>query len=104
MKLSIVSTLYQSAPYIAEFYERCTQVAKQFANQDYEIIFVNDGSPDNSLEIAIELYKQDSHVKIIDLSRNFGHHKAMMTGLAHAKGTYVFLIDSDLEEEPELHP
>ncbi len=62
---------------------------------------MNDGSPDNSLDIAVQLTESDSHVVVVDLSRNFGHHKAMMTGLAHARGQQVFLIDSDLEEEPE---
>jgi len=101
MKLSIVATLYQSAEYIVEFHQRTSSVATQFAGNDYEIIFVNDGSPDNSLEIAVSLTQKDEHVIVVDLSRNFGHHKAMMTGLSHAKGEYVFLIDSDLEEEPE---
>lgn len=101
MKLSIVATLYQSAPYINEFYERANVTAKRLAGDDYEIVLVNDGSPDNSLDLAITLTEQDSHVVVIDLSRNFGHHKAMMTGLAHSKGELVFLIDSDLEEEPE---
>ena len=101
MKLSIVATLYQSAPYIAEFYARCTAVAKAFADEDYEIILVNDGSPDNSLELAVGLTETDSRVLVVDLSRNFGHHKAMMTGLAHARGERIFLIDTDLEEEPE---
>ena len=101
MKLSIVATLYQSAPYINEFHERATATAKQVVGDDYEIVLVNDGSPDNSLDLSIRLTEQDSHVVVVDLSRNFGHHKAMMTGLAHAKGALVFLIDSDLEEEPE---
>lgn len=101
MKLSIVTTLYRSAPYVNQFYARASSVAKQLATEDYEIIFVNDGSPDNSLEIAVSLNKFDSSIIIVDLSRNFGHHKAMMTGLMHSKGDLVFLIDSDLEEEPE---
>lgn len=101
MKLSIVATLYQSAPYIAEFHRRASAVARQFAGDDYEIVLVNDGSPDNSLELAVQLTEADSHVVLIDLSRNFGHHKAMMTGLTAVGGDHVFLIDSDLEEEPE---
>ena len=87
MKLSIVATLYQSAAYIAEFYARTSAVARLLAGEDYEIVFVNDGSPDNSLELAVQLTKIDSHVVVVDLSRNFGHHKAMMTGLAHARGS-----------------
>ncbi len=101
MKLSIVATLYQSDPYIREFYERSTVAAQKLVGEDYEIILVNDGSPDRSLEMAIELVEQDKHVKVIDLSRNFGHHKAMMTGLEYARGDRIFLIDSDLEEDPE---
>lgn len=101
MKLSIVATLYQSAPYIDEFCSRASGTAQQLAGDDYEIVLVNDGSSDNSLELAIRLCESNSQVIVVDLSRNFGHHKAMMTGLAHAKGEQVFLIDSDLEEEPE---
>ncbi len=101
MDLSIVATLYYSAPYLEEFYTRICAEAEKITT-DYEIVLVNDGSPDDSLEVAISLYESDGRVRIIDLSRNFGHHKAMMTGLAHAKGKLVFLIDSDLEEDPEL--
>ena len=101
MKLSIVSTLYNSAEYVEEFTKRCQKVAQQLVGQDYEIILVDDGSPDNSLEIAIELCKTNKSLRVIELSRNFGHHQAMTAGLAESKGQYVFLIDSDLEEEPE---
>jgi len=101
MKLSVVATLYKSASYITEFHQRTSAAANQLVGEDYEIVFVNDGSPDNSLNLAVQLTEHDIHVVVVDLSRNFGHHKAMMTGLAHSKGQNVFLIDSDLEEEPE---
>ncbi len=101
MKLSVVASLYQSAPYIHEFLERAAAAAQAIVQNDYELILVNDGSPDDSLQKAVEQAKLDPHIVVIDLSRNFGHHKAMMTGLAHAKGEHIFLIDSDLEEEPE---
>jgi len=100
MKLSIVTTLYKSAPYIAEFYERATRAATSMTTE-YEIVFVNDGSPDEAVEKAIALHQRDLHVRVIDLSRNFGHHKAMMTGVEHARGELVFLLDVDLEEQPE---
>ncbi len=99
--LSIVTTLYDSARYIKEFHDRMSRVAQQIT-PDYEIIIVNDGSPDESLEIALSLYSIDEKITVIDLSRNFGHHKAILTGLAHAVGDFVFLIDIDLEEDPEL--
>ena len=102
MKLSIVSTLYQSAPYITEFYQRASATAVQLVGDDYEIILVNDGSPDESLFLAVELTESDKHIVVVDLSRNFGHHKAMMTGLSYAHGDLVFLLDSDLEEDPEF--
>jgi putative glycosyltransferase len=101
VRLSIVSTLYRSAAHLQEFHGRMTAAARRVTD-DYEIVLVNDGSPDQSLSIALALYEHDEHLRVIDLSRNFGHHKAMMTGLAHARGDLVFLIDSDLEEEPEL--
>lgn len=101
MELSIVSTLYKSEKLIDEFYSRISKAAEQITDS-YEIIFVNDGSPDNSIIKAIKISEKDSKVKVINLSRNFGHHKAMITGLGAASGKKVFLIDSDLEEEPEL--
>jgi len=101
MKLSVVSTLYKSAPFIREFHARASRVAAELAGDDYEIVFVNDGSPDNSLDVALKLTREDKHIVVVDLSRNFGHHKAMMAGLEQARGDLLFLIDVDLEEEPE---
>lgn len=101
MKLSIVTTLYYSEDFIVEFYNRILKSIKKITN-DYEIIFINDGSPDESLKKCIELKKSDDKIKIIDFSRNFGHHYAIKAGLDYAIGDYIFLIDSDLEEEPEL--
>lgn len=101
MQLSIVTTMYKQAAHVGEFYSRASEAARKITD-DYEILFVNDGSPDDSLSIALSLFHEDEKVKVIDLSRNFGHHKAIMTGLAYARGAYVFLIDIDLEEAPEL--
>lgn len=97
--LSVVSTLYRSAASLRDFHRLVTEQAARFS-PDYEIVLVNDGSPDESLAIAVELGAADPHVRVIDLSRNFGHHKALMTGISKARGEYVFLIDSDLEEDP----
>src|SRR3954464_985692 len=101
MKLSIVSTLYRSSATIDEFYRRAIAAAEGLS-KNFELVLVNDGSPDDSRERALALHAVDPRVVLIDLSRNYGHHKAMMTGLTHARGDLVFLIDSDLEEEPEL--
>jgi putative glycosyltransferase len=101
MKLSVVTTLYRSAGHLEEFHARVTAAARRLT-EDYELVLVHDGSPDDSLARAIALHSRDPRVRIVDLSRNFGHHRAIMTGLAHVRGERVFLIDCDLEEDPEL--
>src|SRR6478736_635174 len=101
MKLSVVATLYYSEQFIEEFYNRLVRTVKEIT-PDYEIIFVNDGSPDSSQEKVLNLRKTDPNVSLIELSRNFGHQRAIITGLNHAEGDYIFLIDTDLEEAPEL--
>jgi putative glycosyltransferase len=93
--------MYQSAPYLVEFYKR-TLAELTKLGLSYEFVFVNDGSPDNSLEIALELQATDARIRIADLSRNFGHHQAILQGLELARGERVFLIDTDLEEPPEI--
>jgi putative glycosyltransferase len=100
VKLSIVTTLYRSAANINEFHGRAMKTGETITH-DIELVMVNDGSPDHSLDLALALQRDDPRVVVVDLARNFGHHKAMMTGLAHATGDLVFLIDSDLEEQPE---
>lgn len=101
MKLSVVATLYKSEGTVEEFIARASAAAREIA-EDYEIVLVDDGSPDRALALAIARARADPHLKVVELSRNFGHHKAMMTGLRHAGGDYCFLIDSDLEEDPAL--
>ncbi len=101
MKISVVTTLYNSAPYIAEFAKRIEAELKNLTS-DYELVLVDDGSPDDSLRVALRLLPAEPRLKVIELSRNFGHHKAIMTGLEYASGDLIFLIDVDLEEPPEL--
>ena len=101
VELSIVTTLYASALHLREFHLRVTEATRALT-PDCEIVMVNDGSPDESLDIAVDLQHKDAHVVVIDLSRNFGHHRAMMTGIAHARGDRVFIVDCDLAEAPEL--
>lgn len=100
MQLSVVTTLYRSGGHLREFHRRMTAAATR-VSEDYEMILVDDGSPDDSLAVARSIADADPHVVVVELSRNFGHHKAIMTGLMHARGRLVFAIDSDLEEEPE---
>lgn len=101
MKISVVSSLYNSADFILELHRRLCETLEKITD-DFEIILVNDGSPDASLSVALKIIeKGNSHLKLIDLSRNYGQHKALITGLKHATGGVVFMMDSDLEEEPE---
>jgi len=90
MKVSVVSTLYHSAPYVAEFVDRIRAELKKLTS-DYEIVLVDDGSPDDSLRTALTLTTTEPRLKVVELSRNFGHHKAMMTGLEHTAGEIVFM-------------
>lgn len=103
MELSIVSTLYRSAPHVAEFCRRMIAAAEQVTS-DFELVLVNDGSPDQSLAVALEQQRAEQRIRIIDLSRNFGHHPAILAGLRCARGKLVFLIDCDLEEDPAWLP
>ncbi len=98
--LSIVTTVFRSEKTIAEFAKRALAVAEGVANE-VELIVVDDGSPDRSAELVRDLADLDSRVVLVQLSKNFGHHRALLTGLEHAKGDMVFLLDSDLEEAPE---
>ena len=101
MQITVVATLYHSAPYLEEFYQRSVAALARLPLES-DFVFVNDGSPDDVLDKARAIADRDHSVRIIDLSRNFGHHRAAMTGLQYAEGDLVFLIDVDLEEEPEL--
>lgn len=99
--ISIVSTLYNSSKTLPVFADEAL-AAGTFLSDSVELILVDDGSPDDSNSIACRLADNDPRVQVVELSRNFGHHKAMMTGLSIAKGDLVFLIDSDLEEHPAV--
>lgn len=101
MKLSTVTTMYRSESFLIEFYDKLIGAIKDITDE-YEIILVNDGSPDNSLKVALELQEKDNNIKIVDLSKNFGHHKAMVAGLSESIGEHVFLVDCDLEEDPNV--
>ncbi len=101
LRISVITTLYYSENYIEEFYHRVKSSLDKITT-DYEFIFVNDGSPDKSGDLVLALQERDPRITLIDLSRNFGHHQAILTGLQNVSGDFIFLIDCDLEEDPEL--
>ncbi len=98
--LSVVTTIFRSEPYLREFHRRMVAAAETVADC-FEIVYVDDGSPDGSGAVARELAAADPRVVLVELSRNFGHHPAAVAGLAHARGRRVFILDVDLEEQPE---
>lgn len=103
MMLSIVTPVYNEEEILSEFYKRLTAVLEKMG-EPYEIILVNDGSSDNSLGIMKEINGRDKRVKIVNLSRNFGHQTAITAGLDHVTGDVVAIMDSDLQDPPEALP
>jgi putative glycosyltransferase len=98
--LSVVTMLYRSEAWLPEFHRRMVAAAEGLT-ASFEIVYVNDGSPDGAADAVRTLQRADPRVVLVDLSRNFGHHQAAVAGLAHARGKRVFIIDVDLEEQPE---
>ena len=102
-KLSIIVACYQDALAIPVMYDRLTKVLAALKIK-YEIIFVNDGSPDNSEQIITDLVKKDNHVIGVNHSRNFSSQMAFTSGMKIASGQAVILMDGDLQDPPELIP
>lgn len=103
MFVSIVAPVYNEEDVLLEFYRRVTAIMETLGFP-YEIVLVNDGSRDGSLELMKELHARDERVKAVDLSRNFGHQIALTAGIDHATGRAVIVMDSDLQNPPELIP
>src|SRR3954451_7564693 len=103
-ELSVVSTMYRSRPFLERFLSECLQALSDLKSDHFEILLVNDGSPDDSLAYALERQQDIPQLVIVDLSRNFGHHHAIQAGLQHASGELIFLVDCDLEVSPLVLP
>ena len=99
-KISVVSPVYGCCASLNDLYDRLKESLSTIS-EDFEIIFVNDASPDDSWNTIKALVAKDDRVKGINLSRNFGQHKAIAAGLAHAKGDWVVVMDCDLQDQPE---
>ncbi len=95
--LSFVIPCYRSEETIAQVYQEIRDVMSERPEYDYEIIAVNDCSPDNVLSVLKELAEKDSRLKIVDLAKNFGKHSAMMAGYSFVKGEYVVNLDDDCQ-------
>ena len=102
-KISIIIPCYNEEAAIPFFYKEITKISSQMKN-DFEFIFVNDGSKDETINIIKNYSKKDKRVKYIHFSRNFGKEAAMLAGLKLSKGDYVAIMDADLQDPPELLP
>jgi len=102
MDLSVVVPCYNEEESLAELHRRVLAACKAAPVKTFEIILVNDGSRDQTLSIMQDLVKADPHVVSVNLSRNHGHQLALSAGLAEAKGAYIFVLDADLQDPPEL--
>ena len=104
-KVSVVIPMYYEEEVAKECYEKVSKVLKSLGDKyDYEIIFVNDGSKDKTLEILENIARDDKRAKIISFSRNFGHQAAVTAGLKEVSGDAIVIIDADLQDPPELIP
>lgn len=99
-EISIITPVYGCCKSINSLYERLNKSLSTIT-ENFEIIMINDSSPDNAWEAIKELAKKDDRVKGINLSRNFGQHKAITAGLDYAKGDWIVVMDCDLQDQPE---
>lgn len=100
--ISLVVPCYNEEQSLPYFWEQTAAVMQQMNYLDFEVIFVDDGSRDKTLEVLRELAKSDSRVKYLSFSRNFGKEAAMFAGFEHAKGDYAAVMDADLQDPPAL--
>lgn len=101
--ISLIVPCYNEQESLPIFYEEVTKVVSGMG-EDYELVLVNDGSKDKTLEVMRELAGKDSHVKYHSFSRNFGKEAAMYAGFCNAKGDYVAVMDADMQDPPALLP
>ena len=103
-KISLIVPVYYEEKVVNECYKRLTEVLQNLENYDYEIIFINDGSKDRTLELLEEIASKDNKIKILSFARNFGHQAAVTAGLKHISGDAIVIIDADLQDPPESIP
>jgi glycosyltransferase involved in cell wall biosynthesis len=104
LKLAIVIPIYNESDNLPELYRRLRAALDRVPDLEHEVIYVNDGSSDGSLEIMLDQRREDPRFTIVDLSRNFGHQAAITAGLAAADADAVVVLDGDLQDPPELIP
>ena len=101
-KISIVVPCYNEEESLPIFYEEINRVSKEMKVVDFEFLFINDGSCDNTLNILRDLSKKDKRVRYLSFSRNFGKEGGMYAGLSNATGDYVAIMDADMQDPPSM--
>ena len=104
MLVELIVPCYNESAVLKMFYDESCRVINSIKNYDFNFIFIDDGSKDNTLSIMKELAKNDERVKYISFSRNFGKESAMFAGLKNSKGDYAVVMDADLQHPPALIP
>jgi glycosyltransferase involved in cell wall biosynthesis len=104
MKLSVVTPCYNESEVVSPFFEALRRVLDTIVSCQWEVLFVDDGSSDQTLQKLNEIQRGDARVRVFSLSRNFGHQVALSAGMERATGDCVVLMDSDLQHPPELIP
>lgn len=100
--ISVIVPCYNEEESLPYFYKAMNELMKKMKSVEFEIIFVNDGSKDKTLEILKDLSKKDKRVNYVSFSRNFGKEAAMLAGLEYTAGDYIAIMDADLQDPPEL--
>ena len=103
-KISAIIPMYNEEKVVKECYKRMTSVLTNLNDYDYEIVFIDDGSKDQTFNLLQEIAVLDTKVKIISFTRNFGHQSAVIAGLKVVDGECAIIIDADLQDPPELIP
>lgn len=103
-KIDIIIPAYNEEESLPMLYERLNKLMNEVINYEFEVLFVNDGSKDKTIEIIKELRQKDNRISYVNFSRNFGKEIAMLAGLDYAKGDCVIFMDADLQDPPELIP
>ena len=103
-KITIIIPAYNEEESLPFLYERLEKLINSIDNYEFEILFVNDGSKDNTINLIKEYREKDPRISYVDFSRNFGKETAMIAGLDYAKGDAVIFMDADLQDPPELIP
>ena len=103
-KISVIVSCYNEEESLPLFYKEMNKVMEEMTSNEFELVFVNDGSNDKTLDVIKSLREKDTRIRYVSFSRNFGKEAAMLAGLDYATGDYITLMDADLQDPPRLLP